>query len=510
MKKQDLEKQWKELIPEVYHWTDDIVPAFSESLIPDGMNIIPMAEDPENPGKLKVKSLLPEETICKLESCINAAGWKGTSLMEKVDGISVLFVMVSEVNAAPAQKGRQLGLEAVKALKGFRVSHIAFSGNKEIGSLDMFEGFCNGLYDEGIFKKRDVPREESSLPGNISFIGPGELAGAFEEKRALIRALVFTRFLQDIPSNMLTPQVFGKLAKAVSSELGISCTLNGKKELEAFGMGSYLSVSQGSENDPCFIVIEIPGADASRTAVLAGKGLTFDTGGISIKPSRGMEEMKYDMSGGACVLGSAIYLAALEEQPPVNVVCLIGAAENMPSGRASKPGDIVRAMNGKTIEVLNTDAEGRLVLADLLSYAQEKYDPEFVIDAATLTGGVIAALGHAGAGIMGNNQEFTDYLKEISQVCGEPVWQLPLWPELEQEVKGTFADLRNIPKPNVLASSVMGGWFLAQFIGKVPWVHVDIAGTAWSCTAVGYPANQSSAFGVRLLSDACRFYSPKN
>jgi leucyl aminopeptidase len=217
-----------------------------------------------------------------------------------------------------------------------------------------------------------------------------------------------------------------------------------------------------------------------------------------------MEEMKFDMSGGAAVLGAAMTLAKL--RPPTKVVCVIAASENMPSGSATKPGDVVRAMNGKTIEVLNTDAEGRLVLADALAYVVADYKPNLVLDIATLTGAVLQGLGTVGAAVVSNDQATADYVIRTAQAWGEPLWQLPLWPELKKEVKGDIADLRNIAKGNVKAGTIIGAAFLREFVGDTKWAHLDIAGTAWNTLAIGYPQSQGSAFGLRSLVAACLSY----
>jgi leucyl aminopeptidase len=249
------------------------------------------------------------------------------------------------------------------------------------------------------------------------------------------------------------------------------------------------------------IVMEIAGKDTTKTRAIIGKGLTFDAGGISLKPSKAMEEMKYDMSGGAAIMGSVYLLSKI--QPATNVAALIGCAENMPGAKASKPSDLIRARNGKTVEILNTDAEGRLVLADTINYAATEFKPEFMINAATLTGSVIHALGHNGAALMSNNQPLADRLLQVAKKEGEPTWQLPFWPEIGKEIKGTCGDLQNIAKPGVLAGSIIGGIFLREFVEDVPWAHLDIAGAAWQCKATGFPKQGGSAYAVRTMAGMC-------
>jgi leucyl aminopeptidase len=230
--------------------------------------------------------------------------------------------------------------------------------------------------------------------------------------------------------------------------------------------------------------------------VIVGKGITFDTGGISLKPPSNMDEMKMDMSGGSVAIGTLSAAAALKI--PLNVVGLIPASENMPSGTAIKPGDILKSMSGKTIEVLNTDAEGRLILADALTYAQ-RYKPKAVIDLATLTGAVIIALGHQAAAVLGNNDELTANLQQCGEMTGERLWPLPLWPAHEKAVKSDIADLKNIASPGVGAGTITAGAFLKAFIGEYPWCHLDIAGTSWSGEEKPYTPKGASGFGIRLL-----------
>jgi leucyl aminopeptidase len=271
-------------------------------------------------------------------------------------------------------------------------------------------------------------------------------------------------------------------------------------------MGSFLSVAHGSDTDPKLVAIKIAGQNPSKTVALVGKGVTFDAGGINIKPSAGLEEMKFDMSGAAAVLGAAHYFTAVK--PPVNVVCALGAVENLLGPHATKPGDVVKAYNGKTIEILNTDAEGRLVLADVLSYVTEKYNPDLVIDIATLTGAVIFGLGHAGAGVMTKEQKTADFLKLVSERVCEPMWQLPLRPELESEVSSQLADYKNIAKASVKAGPIMGALFLREFVKdhRCEWAHLDVAGTAWSCSATGYHTGGGSGYGVRAMIGAAEMY----
>ena len=277
------------------------------------------------------------------------------------------------------------------------------------------------------------------------------------------------------PGNYATPTMLADAAKALAKFARIKCEVLGPKEVAKLGMGSFMAVSQGSVEPLRFIVLHYTGAAKTQAPqVLVGKGITFDTGGVSIKPAAEMDEMKFDMCGAASVLG--VFRALAELQPAVNVVGLIPACENMADGGAVKPGDVVTSMSGQTIEVLNTDAEGRLILCDALTYA-EQFKPKAVIDVATLTGACIVALGHDVSGLMGNNQALVDDLLAASLEVNDKAWQLPLFDTYKEQLKSNFADLPNIGTPG--AGTITAAMFLANFTEDYPWAHLDIAGTAW-------------------------------
>jgi leucyl aminopeptidase len=287
------------------------------------------------------------------------------------------------------------------------------------------------------------------------------------------------RHLGNLPANICTPSYLATQAEqlATTGELSttITTTVLNRPQLEELGMNSLLSVAAGGPAEPYLIAINYQGAAIEdKPTVLVGKAVTFDSGGISLKPGRGMDEMKYDMCGGASVLG---VMAALSElQLPINVVGLIPATENMPSGTATKPGDVVTSMSGQTIEILNTDAEGRLILCDSLTYAK-KFNPDSVIDIATLTGAVIGALGKEASGLFTNNDKLGQSLLECGTRCGDRAWQFPLWEEYDKLLSSNFADMANIGGPQ--AGSITAGCFLARFAKDYQWAHLDIAGTAW-------------------------------
>ena len=283
------------------------------------------------------------------------------------------------------------------------------------------------------------------------------------------------RRLQMMPGNLCTPDTLADSAREIAARHAMDVTVLGRREMEALRMGSFLSVAQGTPQEPRLIALEYRGAGDSRPIVLAGKGVCFDTGGISIKPAPGMEWMKYDMSGAAGVLGAMEAIARLKL--PINVVGLVGAVTNMPSGTAINPGDVVQASNGTFIEIVNTDAEGRLVLADVLHYAK-KYDPVAVVDAATLTGAIVIALGNSLMGVFGTDATLVEDVLAAGARASEPGWEMPLCADYEEQIKSDTADIKNTG--GRAAGSITAGLFLKVFTEGYPWVHLDVAGTAYS------------------------------
>jgi leucyl aminopeptidase len=303
------------------------------------------------------------------------------------------------------------------------------------------------------------------------------------------------RYLQVQPGNVCTPAYLAAEAQRLASAHGFAVTVLDRSAIQREGMGALLAVSQGSALEPRFIVLEYRGAEAAPV-VLVGKGVTFDSGGISIKPAQNMEDMKFDMSGAAAVFG--VFEMLGRARPPLNVVGLIPATENLPSGTALKPGDVIRSHAGKTIEIINTDAEGRLILSDALSYAR-RFKPAAVIDLATLTGAVVVALGHVATGLMGTDEALLNEVREAGERAGERCWPLPLWDEYRDLLKSDVADLKNSGGRG--AGTIAGGWFLREFANGYPWAHLDIAGTAYTESDAPYQTKGPTAVGVRLLSE---------
>jgi leucyl aminopeptidase len=351
--------------------------------------------------------------------------------------------------------------------------------------------------------RKEKPKARNGQECEVVYLGADARAfqRGFEFGRIGAEATVFARDLENQAANHCTPTALAQAAKKLAGR-GVRVKVLDRKAMERLGMGALLGVARGSDEPPRFILMEYGPATAKDTVCVVGKGLTFDTGGISIKPAAKMDEMRYDMCGAGAVLGlfHALHHGGLQGAARgTRIVGLIPATENMPGASAQKPGDVVTAMDGHTIEVLNTDAEGRLVLADAIAYARRFYKPKQIVDLATLTGAVVVALGHELAGIMGNDQELCDELIAAGKAADEPLWQLPLWDCHKEQVKSRFADLANIAGPQYGAGTIAGASFLSFFAGDTPWVHLDIAGTAWGATAKDYYRTGAAGTAVRTL-----------
>jgi leucyl aminopeptidase len=342
---------------------------------------------------------------------------------------------------------------------------------------------------KGLFRELRIVAAEEGYQGTLKQL--------IDATVAMVDGVELARNLTNAPSNEVTPDQLVKEAQVLAKRFSLQIMVFGKKEIEAHKMGGLLAVNQGSRREPRFIILEYNAAKKRLPQfVLVGKGVTFDSGGISIKPSAGMEDMKMDMAGAAAVLGTVLSVAKLKL--PVRLVALIPATDNMPDGAALCPGDIIRMSNGKTVEVINTDAEGRLILADALVYAQ-RYRPNGIIDLATLTGACAVALASHATGMMGTSDELIAQLKASGDRTYERVWELPLYPEYDKMLKSQVADMKNVA--GRWGGAITAAAFLKQFVGEVPWVHLDIAGTAMLDEATDYAPKGGSGVGVRLLTD---------
>ena len=343
-------------------------------------------------------------------------------------------------------------------------------------------------------KEGEEPPAKTQLAIAVGNVASAQKAWAARE--ALADGVVMARDLINEPANVLFPEEFARRAGALK-KLGVAIEVLDVPAMKKLGMNALLGVGQGSEHDSRVVIMRWNGGKKGAPPVaFIGKGVCFDTGGISIKPAAGMEDMKGDMAGAACVVGLMHALAARKAK--VNAVGAIGLVENMPDGRAQRPGDIVKTMNGQTIEIINTDAEGRLVLADVLHYVNTKHKPRFMIDLATLTGAIIVALGQEYAGLFSNDDRLCERLNRAGQATGERVWRMPLGPEYDKMIDSKFADMKNTG--GRWGGSITAAQLLARFVGKTPWAHLDIAGTALGSPQTDINKSWSSGWGVRLLN----------
>jgi len=364
------------------------------------------------------------------------------------------------------------------------------------------EGSLLGLYQYTPYKT--VGREDLKEMDELNIVVADNdfslIEAEVKKARIIVGAVYFARDMISAPSNEMTPSNMAQKAAGIARRKNVSLKVMDRKKMKAMGMNALLAVASGSHEEPKFIILEYAGGKKSAAPiVLVGKGLTFDSGGISIKPAEKMDEMKTDMSGGAAVMG--VIMAAADLQLPLNIVALVPATENMPGGSAYKPGDIVKSYSGKTIEVLNTDAEGRLILADALAYASE-LKPAAVVDVATLTGACVIALGDDVIGMLGTDDKLKNEINGAAQTTGELVWELPLWESYHELIKSDIADYKN--SSGRVASTITAAAFLSKFAGDSPWVHLDIAGPAWTTKDKPYIPKGASGVTVRLLVEFLR------
>jgi leucyl aminopeptidase len=400
---------------------------------------------------------------------------------------------------------RKISGAALRYLKSRGVHKFVFAAREGANPEDTAQAIAEGLLaaDFESDKYKTEKKNDKSIDA-VQLVGYSDAERGAAEK-GLARGVVigesqnFARDLINEPSNKLTPKILAEKAEAMAKQAGLAVEILDEKKITALKMGALLSVAQGGPEPPRMIVVTYTPANPKPGAPvlgIVGKAVTFDTGGISIKPSEGMEKMKYDMAGGATMLGVMRALAALK--PNVKVICVVPATENMPGGTAQKPGDIQTAMSGKTIEVLNTDAEGRLILADAVHYAKQ-LGATHLVDAATLTGAIVVALASINVGVFGGaDQAWTDKVLASAKAAGEKMWQMPMDDEYREFIKGTVADIQNIGSGKG-GGSITGAWFIREFAGDTPWVHLDIAGTAWNDDAKAWLAKGPTGIALRTL-----------
>jgi leucyl aminopeptidase len=422
------------------------------------------------------------------------------SVLHHPDGLSAKRLVLAgsgkrdKFNAAELRK---LSGAVLRSLKAKGIHGITLALDEAFRSDDFAAAAVEGalLADQENDRYKTDPKKNEKYVSSFAVLGGSQ--AAIDRGRILGEAQNFTRELANEPANVLTPMVLADHAKKMSAEYGLECEVLDQDRMRQLGMGALLGVAQGSAEPPALIVIRYKPANAPRTKDhlgLIGKGVTFDTGGISIKPSDGMEKMRYDMSGGAAVIGAMRAIAQLK--PAIPVTALIPAVENMPGSKAQRPGDIVKSLSGKTVEVLNTDAEGRLILIDALTYAQ-RLGCTHLVDAATLTGAIVVALGNVNIGAFTNNEAFLEKLLAASKAEGEKTWPMPMDEEYKELLKSSFADLHNIGGRS--GGSITAAWFIRDFVEETPWVHLDIAGTAWLDDAKPYMAKGPTGVGLRTF-----------
>ena len=392
---------------------------------------------------------------------------------------------------------RKLTGAVVRSLKSKGIHSIMLALDEPWRSDDFVASAVEGavLADVENDRYKTDPKKNEKQVALFSVLGGSQ--AAVDRGRILAEAQNFSRDLANEPANVLTPTLLAERAKQMAAEFDLECEVLDQDRMRQLGMGALLGVAQGSAEPPALIVIRYKPAKAPESKDhlgLIGKGVTFDTGGISIKPSDGMEKMRYDMAGGAAVLGAMRAIAQIK--PSIPVTALVPAVENMPGSKAQRPGDIVKSLSGKTVEVLNTDAEGRLILIDALTYAQ-RLGCTHLVDAATLTGAIVVALGSVNIGAFTNNEAFLEKLLTAAKAEGEKTWQMPMDEEYKELLKSSFADLHNIG--GRAGGSITAAWFIRDFVNETPWIHLDIAGTAWLDDPKPYMAKGATGVGLRTF-----------
>jgi leucyl aminopeptidase len=443
-----------------------------------------------------------------VSKCIAQSAFKGeagqVTVFPAPDGVASGRIIVAGIGAAEHFHNgllEQAAGAAIRAGHAAGAKSFAMASGIQLKGISETEyhllagrGACWGTYDFSTFKSGTKKKATPSL----TFCGSAKNRAAVKHAEAQGTSLLSTADLANLPGNEAPPAKIAQWARAMAKETGLSCQVLGKAELTKKGCGGILSVARGSAEDPKMIILKHTGTDKkAKPIVLVGKTVTFDSGGISLKPGKGMGWMRYDKCGGMAVLTAMQMIARMNIKVPV--VGILGAAENMPGSQATRPGDIIRAYNGKTIEVLNTDAEGRLVLADALGLAADM-KPQAIVDLATLTGAVIVALGSAASAVLGSDDKLVKNLIDAGVVAGERLWQLPLYKDYSDDMKSDFADLSNLCKSGG-AGTATAAAFLKEFVPEgIPWAHIDIAGTAWHEGPKPHQAPGATLFGARLLA----------
>ncbi len=499
---QDLEKYKGDMLVYFVHQQNKKVPACDYKLVQDTMKLAFKAGDfsgregeillfyPSGKGKLQAKRIL-------------VVGLGKAEETDANNGVAAADVWRENYRKA----GGRVSETALKtkAEKILVVVPEPFILEKQDAVECLTEGFILGAYQFKKYKKTKAEDDPGTSIAEIQIFtekAEKDILQGLNRGRIAALSACAARDMANEPGNVWTPASFAEFGRKLARTYKLNCKVLSKTDMLRLKMGGILGVNSGSAQPPKMVILEYKTAIRNPTLLLVGKGLTFDSGGISLKPPKGMEEMKFDMCGGAAVLG--LMQAVGEEKPKgINVVAVVPATENLPGPSALKPGDIITIYGGKTVEVLNTDAEGRLILADALAYGIKQYKPRAVVDLATLTGAVVIGLGHHRTGLMSNNDELAGQVMAAGDRSGEPLWRLPLGPEYSKQIKSTVADIKNIG--NRSAGTITAAAFLQEFVGDTPWAHLDIAGTAYNFTEKSYVPNKApSGIGVRTLLELIR------
>ncbi|MGD9021473.1 MAG: leucyl aminopeptidase [Lysobacterales bacterium] len=433
--------------------------------------------------------------------------WKSTTMLHGLPGVAAERILV--VGCGEADKLDTVRFDTLcKAAGAYLRDHTATGAHLCLHEVEFEDKSAHWRLRQAAFcvdwsnyryTETRTPKDDDKQPlASASFNAGAELQAALDQAASLAKGFRRARQLGNLPPNICTPEYLAGQAREIANAYAAaSVEVLGPKDMAELKMSALLAVGQGSANPPRLIVLDYRGADEdSKPYVLVGKGITFDTGGISLKPGANMEQMKFDMGGAAAIIGA--FEACADMHLPINLVCIVAAAENMPDGKAYRPGDVLTSMSGKTIEILNTDAEGRLVLCDALTYSQ-RYEPAALIDVATLTGACVIALGHHASAIMSQHDDLADELLEAGLESVDRGWRLPLWDDYQSQLKSNFADMKNVGGQP--AGSVTAGCFLSRFTEGQRWAHIDCAGSTWKWSGENGSTGRPVGLLTRYLMD---------
>lgn len=486
--------------------------SFSTKELPkSGYLVLPTYENESLNSSLGVLDKDLQDSLMRAADIENYKGEKGKSCLVLAPSShysAILLIGLGKREALKPDILQEIGALIANKSKQFKEISVYSENIKHDGPLYLSLGLILGDYHFDIYrttlKEKDTPKLETC---HIISSHQEQLKEDWPSFLSIAKGVFYTRNLVTEPSNVLYPRVFVERLQELK-KYGIDVDVFDTKRMEELGFGALLGVAQGSVHESYMVVMRYNGTSREEAPfAFVGKGVTFDSGGISLKPASGMAEMKEDMAGAGVVSG--VMLALATRKAPVNAVGIVGLVENMASGSAQRPGDVVRSASGQTIEVLNTDAEGRLVLADLLWYAKEHFSPRCIVDLATLTGAMVVALGHEYAGIFSNDDKLASSLEDAGITTGEKLWRFPLAPEYDELLNSPIADMQNISSTRG-AGSITAAQFLKRFIGNTPWAHLDIAGVAWRKSSHKGQPKGASGFGVMLLDRLVRDYVHKN